>query len=206
MCGECTQLSGLHVPEDLVHLDLYDPRLQSFVKDGECGRGVLTTLLPVGGKCGMLLINYDTEDTTVVSTRERCACGRTHMRIVNPQREAETIWAFGNPFNRADIEAAVFQPGNMEFLTGEYEAFVYAGEMPHETMLRVSLECFDPDHFDRHLVEDQFVSRFLKYKLRLKEHYHDQTFRIVFNFTGTGGLELHTLKGRPKRLIDRRGH
>ena len=71
----------------LVHLDVYDPQMQSFVKDGECGRGILTTLLPVGGKCGMLLINYDTEDTTVVLSRERCGCGRTHMRIVNPQRE-----------------------------------------------------------------------------------------------------------------------
>ena len=25
MCGECTDLSGLHGPEDLVHLDIYDP-------------------------------------------------------------------------------------------------------------------------------------------------------------------------------------
>jgi coenzyme F390 synthetase len=84
MCGECTQVNGLHVPEDIVHLDVYDPRLESFVPDGECGRAVLTTLLPVGGKSGMLLLNYDTEDTTVVLSRERCACGRTHMRIYNP--------------------------------------------------------------------------------------------------------------------------
>ncbi|PKL57958.1 MAG: coenzyme F390 synthetase, partial [Methanomicrobiales archaeon HGW-Methanomicrobiales-5] len=117
MCGECTQISGLHVPEDLVHLDVYDPQMKSFVKDGECGRGVLTTLLPVGGKSGMLLINYDTEDTTVVLSRERCGCGRTHMRIVNPQREAETVWAFGNPFNKADIEAAVFQADSMAYIT-----------------------------------------------------------------------------------------
>ena len=111
MCGECTQMVGLHVPEDLVHLDVYDPGMQSFVRDGECGRAVLTTLLPVGGKSGMLLVNYDTEDTTVVISRERCECGRTHMRIVNPAREAETVWVQGNSFNRVDIESAVFQPG-----------------------------------------------------------------------------------------------
>ncbi len=50
--GNAHRLAGLHVPEDLVHLDVYDPRLKSFVKDGECGRSVLTTLLPVGGKTG----------------------------------------------------------------------------------------------------------------------------------------------------------
>jgi len=204
MCGECTQLAGLHVPEDLVHLDVYDPHRQSFVKDGECGRGILTTLLPVGGKCGTLLLNYDTEDTTVVISREPCRCGRTHMRITNPQREAETIWVGGNPFNRVDIEAAVFQPENMEYLTGEYEAFVYDGDQPNETVLRVSLECFVPDKCDRRLVQEHFIARFLKHKQGLSALYHDGAFPIVFNFTGPGGLEFAKLRGRPKRLVDRR--
>ena len=206
MCGECTHLSGLHVPEDLVHLDVYDPQMQSFVKDGECGRSVLTTLLPVGGKSGMLLINYDTEDTTVVLSREQCGCGRTHMRIVNPEREAETLWAFGNPFNRTDIEAAVFQAENMAHVTGEYEASVYDGDVPEKVFLQVNLECFDPARCDRKLVEDRFVSRFLKYKSLIAEHYYDGSFRIEFNFTGLSGLELYTMKGRPKRLVDRRVH
>ena len=94
MCGECTAVSGLHVPEDLVHLDMYDPQMMDFVSDGSAGRAVLTTLLPQGTKAGMLLLNYDTEDTTTVLSRSRCACGRTHMRIKNPQREAETVWIF----------------------------------------------------------------------------------------------------------------
>jgi coenzyme F390 synthetase len=206
MCGECTQISGLHVPEDLVHLDVYDPQLQSFVKDGECGRGVLTTLLPVGGKCGMLLLNYDTEDTTVVLTREKCPCGRTHMRIVNPQREAETVWAFGNPFNKADIEAAVFQADSMVYITGEYEAFVCDGEKPEDVVMRVNLECIDPDRCNRTIVKDCFISRFLKYKSLIAEHYHDGSFRVEFKFTGLGGLDFFTMKGRPKRLVDRREH
>jgi coenzyme F390 synthetase len=206
MCGECTQLAGLHVPEDLVHLDIYDPRMQSFVKDGECGRSVLTTLLPVGGKSGMLLLNYDTEDTTVVLSRERCGCGRTHMRIVNPQREAETAWIFANSMNRVDVEAAVFQPENMEHLTGEFEAFLYEGETPEEAVLRVSVECFDPDSCNKKLVEEHFVERFLAHKPGLAHHYHDGNFRIVLNFTRPGGLDLYKLKGRPKRLVDRREH
>jgi len=204
MCGECTQVAGLHVPEDLVHLDVYDPTLQSFVRDGECGRGILTTLLPVGGKCGTLLINYDTEDTTVVLSRERCGCGRTHMRIINPQREAETVWVSGNPFNRVDIEAAVFQPENMEHLTGEYEAFVYDGDAPNETILRVSLECLVPDQCDRTLVAEQFITRFFKHKPGLAALYHDGALQVIFNFTAPGGLDLQNSKGRPKRLVDRR--
>jgi coenzyme F390 synthetase len=204
MCGECTEINGLHVPEDLVHLDVYDPQMEGFVKDGECGRGVLTTLLPVGGKSGMLLLNYDTEDTTLVISRGRCGCGRTHMRIYNPEREAETAWIFGNAMNRVDIEAGVFQPENMEYLTGEYEAFIYDGESPGDVVLRISVECLNPDRCDRKLVEDSLTGRFLKYKRSLASHYSDGNLKIIINFTSPGGLELHSLKGRPKRLVDRR--
>ena len=79
-----------HVPEDLVHLDIYDPGLSDFVHDGECGR--------------------------------------THMKIMNPQRELETFWVESVSFNRVDVERGVFQHGNMDHLTGEYEAFLYGGD------------------------------------------------------------------------------
>jgi coenzyme F390 synthetase len=206
MCGECRELNGLHVPEDLVHLDVYDPRMQGFVKDGECGRGVLTTLLPVGGKSGMLLLNYDTEDTTLVISRERCRCGRTHMRIFNPQREAETAWIFGTAINRVDIETAVFQPENMEYLSGEYEAFIDDGETPGDVTLRISVECLDPDRCERRAIQDTLIGKFLKSKPGLAGHYSEGDLKIIVNITLPGGLELHSLKGRPKRLVDRRKH
>jgi coenzyme F390 synthetase len=204
MCGECTQMNGLHVPEDIVHLDVYDPRMESFVRDGECGRAILTTLIPVGGKSGMLLLNYDTEDTTVVLSRDRCACGRTHMRIYNPQREAETAWIFDNSMNRVDIEAAVFQPENMEHLTGEYEGFIYDGKEENEAILLISVECLDPERCDKKAIGERITARFLKYKPGLTHQYHEGNLKIRINFTGPGGLEFYKLKGRPKRLVDRR--
>jgi coenzyme F390 synthetase len=204
MCGECTQLNGLHVPEDIVHLDVYDPRMASFVPDGECGRAVLTTLLPVGGKSGMLLLNYDTEDTTTILSRDQCACGRTHMRIYNPQREAETSWIGENPLNRVDIEAAVFQPENMDYLSGEYEAAISAGKSPGDVVLRIGVECLDPDRCDRTLVEDHLTNRFLKFKPGLAGMFHDGNLEIPIRFAEPGGLEINKLKGRPKRLVDRR--
>ncbi|MDD1674167.1 MAG: coenzyme F390 synthetase, partial [Methanomicrobiales archaeon] len=204
MCGECTSLTGLHVPEDLVHLDIYDPLMQAFVHDGDCGRAVLTTLLPEGAKAGMLLLNYDTEDTTSIVSRKTCACGRTHMRIVNPQREAETFWIFGTPFNRVDIEASVFQSANMEHLTGEYEAFIHDGKSTGDIELRVSLECLDPATADQRLIEERFTERFLRYKKVLAEHHADGMLAITFSFLPTGELELYRQKGRPKRLTERR--
>lgn len=202
MCGECHQKMGLHVPEDLVHLDLYDPRMENFVKEGECGRIVLTTLLPEGENTGTLLLNYDTEDTSVVVSREKCACGRTHLRMMNPQREAETVWVLGSPFNRVDIERGVFQRDNMEYLTGEYEAFLYGDE--EEITLRVSMESQNSENIDRDLVENNFLKSFLEYKPLLSQEHQDGNFKILFNFTGPGGLEFYNIRGRPKRLVDRR--
>lgn len=204
MCGECHEVAGLHVPEDLVHLDLYDPQMKAFVPDGECGRVVLTTLLPVGEQCGTLLLNYDTEDTSVIVSRNACACGRTHMRILNPTRESETLWAFETPFNRVDVEKGVFQPENMKYLTGEYEAFLYGGEHDDEVVLRVSMEAFDPEHCDRKSITDAFLAGFLKHRPRLAAAYADGGFIIDFNITPPGALEFYRIKGRPKRLVDRR--
>ncbi|AGB49613.1 coenzyme F390 synthetase [Methanomethylovorans hollandica DSM 15978] len=204
MCGECTDFSGLHVSEDMVHLDVYDPGMDKFVKDGECGRMVLSTLLPVGARSGTLLLNYDTEDTTVVMSRKTCACGRTHMKIMNPQREAETFWVAETPFNRVDVEKGVFQRENMEYLTGEYEAFLYGGDDEEETVMRVSLECLDPATCDRSLVEENFLSSFFRYKKKFENAYNDESFKILFNYTAPGALELYRIKGRPKRIVDRR--
>ncbi|MDO5835589.1 MAG: coenzyme F390 synthetase [Methanobacterium sp.] len=202
MCGECHEKVGLHVPEDMVHLDLYDPAMENFVDEGECGRIVLTTLLPPGGKTGTLLLNYDTEDTSVVVSRDKCPCGRTHMRILNPEREAETAWVMGAPFNRVDVERGVFQRENMDYLTGEYEAFLYGDE--EEVTLRVSVECQDNKNCAQELVEENFLKSFLQYKPPLSEAHQDGSFNINFNFTGPGGLEFYKIRGRPKRLVDRR--
>jgi len=203
MGGECNEISGLHVPEDFVHIDVYDPHIENFVPDGECGRIVLSTLLPAGAKAGNLLLNYDTEDTTLVLTRKKCPCGRTHMKIMTPQREAETVWVERTPFNRVDVERGIFQRENMNYLTGEYEAFLY-GEEDGETILRVSMECENPDTCDRDLIKENFIRTFFRSQSPLSRAYEAGTFKILFNFQGPKGLDLNKIKGRPKRLVDRR--
>ncbi len=202
MSGECHEKAGLHVPEDLVHLDLYDPALNDFAAEGDCGRIVLTTLLPPGGKTGTLLLNYDTEDTTVVVSRDRCPCGRTHLRIMLPQREAETVWIAGSPFNRVDIEGAVFQRENMDYLTGEYEVFLYSDA--EKTTLQISMECLDATRCEKDLITENFLRHFLRHQARLRDARLDGIFDIRFTFTEPGGLEFYRIGGRPKRVVDRR--
>jgi len=204
MCGECSKVNGLHVPEDYVHLDVYDPTFQDFVKDGECGRIILSTLLPVGEKTGTLLLNYDTEDTTVVLSREMCGCGRTHLRILNPQREAETFWIFGSPFNRVDVERGVFQRENMEYLTGEYTAFLDQSSSDGVITLHVNLESRNEEKCNVSVIENNFVKGFLKFNPNLQREYKNGRFCIILNCLRKGELEMHNVKGKSKRVVSNR--
>jgi phenylacetate-coenzyme A ligase PaaK-like adenylate-forming protein len=125
------------------------------------------------------------------------------MKIMTPQREAETVWVEGTPFNRVDVERGIFQRENMNYLTGEYEAFLY-GEEDGETILRVSMECENPDTCDIDLIKENFIRTFFRSQSPLSRAYEAGTFKILFNFQGPKGLDLNKIKGRPKRLVDRR--
>ncbi len=194
-------------PEDLVHFDLYDPGMNRFVHDGETGgRLVYTTLLAPGKRAGTLLINYDTEDTCSVVSRERCDCGRTHMRIASPPGGRRRRSGSGDiALNRVDVEAAVFAPENMAHLNGEYEAFIYGGdEAGGETILRVSMECFDPARVDADEIKETFLAALLRSVPALSGAYEDGSLQILCSVAPPGGLELHRAPGRPKRIVDRR--
>jgi coenzyme F390 synthetase len=203
MCGECTAQDGLHVPEDMVHLDLYDPEKREFVPDGAEGRIVLSHLLPVGARSGMVLLNYDSEDITSIVSREKCACGRTHLRIRPPRRENDRLAIGMGQLDRTEIERAVFNPDNMEDLTGEYEAFLY-GDGDTGALLRVGLECWDPAVCDRSAIQERMLETLAAHNPMLASMLNGGEFRVLFSFTGQGGLDLHQVKGRPKRLVDRR--
>jgi phenylacetate-coenzyme A ligase PaaK-like adenylate-forming protein len=126
------------------------------------------------------------------------------MRIEIPRREAENVYISGIPLNRVDIESCVFQRENMEYLTGEYEAFLYCGMTEDECILRISMECIDPKRCDPELIKNNFKEKLFGISPDLPEHYTDGDFDILFNFVRKGELELYRLKSRPKRLVDRR--
>jgi hypothetical protein len=66
------------------------------------------------------------------------------------------------------------------------------------------MECKDPASCDRSLVEETFRKAFFAAKPLLLHQYNEGLFAIDFTFTRPDGLELASVPGRPKRLIDRR--
>ena len=73
---ECEAQDGLHAWEDHFLFEVIDPDSGSAVPDGNAGELVITTLT----KQALPMLRYRTRDITRLA-RERCSCGRTHVRL-----------------------------------------------------------------------------------------------------------------------------
>jgi phenylacetate-CoA ligase len=74
---DCKDHSGIHIWEDDYLVEIINPETGEPVAEGQEGEMVLTTL----NREGLPLIRYRTRDITSVLTTEKCACGRTSMRV-----------------------------------------------------------------------------------------------------------------------------
>ena len=74
---DCRAHAGLHVWEDQYITEIIDPVTGETVPDGEYGEVVFTSL----NREAMPIIRYRTRDISRIVSREKCACGRTSLRI-----------------------------------------------------------------------------------------------------------------------------
>ncbi|MBO7688403.1 MAG: phenylacetate--CoA ligase [Kiritimatiellae bacterium] len=74
---DCAAHAGIHVWDDYYITEIIDPATGKNVPDGEYGEVVFTSL----SREAMPIIRYRTHDISRIVSREKCACGRTHVRI-----------------------------------------------------------------------------------------------------------------------------
>ena len=74
---DCHAHAGLHVWEDQYITEIIDPSTGEVLPDGEYGEVVFTSLT----REAMPIIRYRTHDISRILSREKCACGRTSLRI-----------------------------------------------------------------------------------------------------------------------------
>ena len=74
---DCSAHAGIHVWDDYYITEVIDPATGKNVPDGEYGEVVFTSL----AREAMPIIRYRTHDISRIISREKCACGRTHIRI-----------------------------------------------------------------------------------------------------------------------------
>ncbi|HOX03315.1 MAG TPA: phenylacetate--CoA ligase [Candidatus Paceibacterota bacterium] len=74
---DCPSRCGIHVWEDHYIVEIVDPVTGRPRPDGETGEVVFTSLT----REAMPIIRFRSGDLTRVLSRERCECGRTHLRL-----------------------------------------------------------------------------------------------------------------------------
>ena len=74
---DCQCHAGLHVFEDQYITEVIDPVTGEVLPDGQFGELVFTSLT----REAMPILRYRTHDISRILSREKCACGRTSLRI-----------------------------------------------------------------------------------------------------------------------------
>ena len=103
VAGECYCHAGMHISEDIFYPEIIDPETGRVLPDGEKGELVFTSLL----REGMPLLRYRTKDITSLN-REKCACGRTSVRMRAPFARTDDMFVFkGVNVFPSQIECAI---------------------------------------------------------------------------------------------------
>jgi phenylacetate-CoA ligase len=108
---ECMARDGIHVWDDHYLPEIVDPANGRVLPDGEGGELVVTTLT----RRGLPLVRYRTRDRTRVRSRERCACGRTGLRLDRFQGRTDDMVIFkGVNFYPSQVEQILLRHPGLE--------------------------------------------------------------------------------------------
>lgn len=83
---ECSAQSGMHINEDHFIAEIIDPNTGEVLPEGEKGELVFTSIT----KEAFPLLRYRTRDICVL-TREKCSCGRTHVKMSKPMGRSDDM-------------------------------------------------------------------------------------------------------------------
>ena len=83
---ECSAQNGMHINEDHFMAEIIDPETLEVLPEGSWGELVFTSL----DKEAFPLLRYRTRDICML-TREKCSCGRTHMRMAKPKGRTDDM-------------------------------------------------------------------------------------------------------------------
>ena len=91
ICGpgvafECSAQTGMHINEDHFIAEIINPETGEVLPEGEKGELVFTCIT----KEAFPVIRYRTKDICVL-TREKCSCGRTHVKMAKPMGRSDDM-------------------------------------------------------------------------------------------------------------------
>ena len=104
---ECEAQTGMHINEDHFIAEIIDPNTGEVLPEGSKGELVFTAIT----KQAFPLLRYRTRDICVL-TREKCPCGRTHVKMSKPMgRSDDMLIVKGVNVFPSQIEAVLLEQG-----------------------------------------------------------------------------------------------
>jgi phenylacetate-CoA ligase len=106
---DCSAHNGIHVWEDHYYIEVLEKDSNKPVEDGQFGELTITSLT----RQALPVIRFRTGDLTRVVSRDKCACGRTHIRVAPiTGRVDDMLIVKGVNFFPRQVEQALMQiPG-----------------------------------------------------------------------------------------------
>ncbi len=147
---DCKAHSGIHVWEDHYIVEIVDPETGKVLPDGEEGELVVTTLT----REGLPLIRYRTRDITKVISRERCDCGRTHLRLARIK---------GRTDDMLKVKGVCFYPRQIEEVIMKYPEVlpnyqIIIGKLEGKDVVEVVIEADRQDQYLKERIEEEIYS------------------------------------------------
>lgn len=179
---DCPAHQGVHVWGDHYLVEIIDPKTAAVLDDGKEGELVITTLT----REALPLIRFRTGDLTRVVSRERCACGRTHLRVDRFKGRTDDMIIFkGLNFYPSQIETLLLRHDG---IAADYQITLDRGAQGNETI---------------ELVVETTRALADKEQERIRRELHDLIgLALTPQFVRAG--ELPRPPGKAVRVIDKR--
>ncbi len=152
---ECEEQNGMHINEDHFYAEIIDPDTGEVLPEGSKGELVFTSL----DKEGFPLLRYRTKDICIL-TREKCSCGRTHIRMTKPLGRSDDMMIIrGVNVFPSQIETVLLKEG----YTPNYQIVV--DRVNNTDTFDIYVEC-SPERFSDKVSEMQSSERSLALAMR----------------------------------------
>ncbi len=183
---ECSEQNGMHINEDHFLAEIIDPKTGEVLPEGTQGELVFTSL----DKKAFPLIRYRTRDICTL-TREKCSCGRTHIRMSKPKgRSDDMLKIRGVNVFPSQIETVLMNNG----YAANYQILV--GRVNNTDTFEVKVE-MTPDMFTDNIGEIQARRKVLEDGLR-------SMLGIKAKVTLVAPKSITRSEGKAVRVIDTR--
>lgn len=152
---ECCEQSGMHINEDHFYAEIIDPDTGEVLPEGSKGELVFTSL----DKEAFPLLRYRTRDICVL-TREKCSCGRTHVKMSKPMgRSDDMLIIRGVNVFPSQIETVLLNEG----YTPNYQIIV--DRVNNSDTIDINIE-LSPEQFSDKVSETQAKEKALEAAMR----------------------------------------